>query len=103
MQEACGLIEKFTRGKSFEDYCDDPLIKSGVERQFEIIGEALSQALKMEPSLKDSITSASSIIAFRNRLIHGYSSVSNRLVWGIIELNLPSLGEELKQLLKDAL
>jgi uncharacterized protein with HEPN domain len=48
--EACDLIARFTDGKSFEDYHNDPLLRSAVERQFGIIGEALKMALQHDPN-----------------------------------------------------
>jgi hypothetical protein len=48
--EACRLVEEFTRGKSAADYAGDSLLRSGVERQLEIVGEALNQALRNHPS-----------------------------------------------------
>jgi uncharacterized protein with HEPN domain len=51
--------------------------------------------------LRESISTTSQIIAFRNRLIHGYASISNQLVWGVIESSLPALLLEIKDLLQD--
>jgi uncharacterized protein with HEPN domain len=100
MAEACGLIQTFVSGKSFEDYRDDPLLRSGVERQFEIIGEALGRLLEIAPELSERISDTRRIIAFRNRLIHGYASVADDIVWGILEGNLPKLKEEVQRLLE---
>ena len=72
---------------------------AAVERQFEIIGEALRLAIREEPDLAGLITNSSRIIAFRNRLIHGYAGVPSDVVWGILETNLPTLRTEVtKQL-----
>ena len=101
MAEACGLIETFVSGKSLDDYRADPLLRSGVERQFEIIGEALSRLLEMAPELSKRISDTRRIISFRNRLIHGYASVADDIVWGIVEGNLPRLKEEIQQLLEE--
>ncbi|HVA85942.1 MAG TPA: HepT-like ribonuclease domain-containing protein [Candidatus Saccharimonadales bacterium] len=79
--EACRLIEEFTRGASFDDYQRTVLLRSAVERQFEIIGEALSQALRYHPSLAGQTNESDRIIAFRNQLAHGYSSVADDVVW----------------------
>jgi uncharacterized protein with HEPN domain len=76
------------------------MLKSAVERQFEIIGEALKQLLEKYPSYKSEITNPSRIISFRNRLIHGYSSSSDEVVWGIIEKDLPILKSEINRLLE---
>ena len=100
MAEAAGLVEQFVAGKSFEDYADDALLRSGVERQFEIVGEALNQALRLDPALGQRITHARRIVAFRNRLIHGYASVANETVWGVVETSLPGLVRELQDLLE---
>jgi uncharacterized protein with HEPN domain len=99
--EACALIERFTAGRTFEDYEGDPLLRSGVERQFEIVGEALSRMLQLSPDLLPRVTDARRIVAFRNRLIHGYASVSNEVVWGVVEGNLPVLQREIQALLEE--
>ncbi len=57
-----------------------------MERQFEIIGEALSQALRLHPDLSNRFTDYRRIVAFRNRLIHGYAFVSGEVVWGVCPL-----------------
>lgn len=52
IDQACLLLKEFTGGKSFADYSTDAMLRSAVERQFEIIGEALGQALRTEPTLE---------------------------------------------------
>lgn len=99
--EACDLIAQFTAGKTFADYQKDPLLRSAVERQFEIVGEALSQAIQHDPKVAELISNSSRIISFRNRLIHGYSSISDHVVWGVLETNLPKLTREVKFLLEN--
>ena len=97
---ACELIRQFVAGKSFREYTSDAMLRSAVERQFEVIGEALKQALQLDPSLSERITDTGRIIAFRNRLIHGYASVSGEVVWGVVEKNLPILLAEVTSLLE---
>ncbi len=67
---------------------------------FWIIGEALKMALQHDPSLAVSISNTTRIISFRNRLIHGYATIADEVVWGVLETNLPVLIREVKQLLK---
>lgn len=100
--EASDLILQFTAGKTLADYQNDPLLRSGVERQFEIIGEALNQAIQYDPSVAELISNSSRIISFRNRLIHGYATISDHVVWGVLETNLPVLNREVKALLETA-
>ena len=76
------LLIEFTGGKTFTDYAADPLLRSAVERQFEIVGEALRAALQHQPELVANITDARAIIAFRNQLTHAYSAVDHSTVWG---------------------
>lgn len=70
-----------------------------MERQFEIAGEALHQLLRLEPNYAAHITDARRIIAFRNRHIHGYDSLADDIVWGVLETNLPVLRREVATLL----
>jgi len=99
-EQACALILDFSEGKSSDDYNQDPLLRSAIERQFEIIGEALNKALKIDPSLEKSISDVKKIIAFRNIIIHGYAAIDNARVWEIVKINLPVLNRELKEILE---
>ncbi|MFH0810944.1 MAG: HepT-like ribonuclease domain-containing protein [Pseudomonadota bacterium] len=74
--EAVVLLRQFTAGKTFGDYQDNPLLRSAVERQFEIVGEALNQLGRFNPELLSRISDARRIIAFRNVLVHAYASIS---------------------------
>lgn len=96
---SCRLLNEFTMGKSLENYSGDKLLQSAVERQFLIIGEALGRALKVEPDLLESISNIRRIINFRNILVHGYSSIEDETVWGIIENDLPVLCSTVQKLL----
>ena len=42
IEQASGLLLEFVAGKTVDDYLKNPLLQSGVERQFEIIGEAIN-------------------------------------------------------------
>ncbi len=88
---ACTLLAEFTDGKSFEDYKHSALLRSAVERQFQIIGEALNRLAKVDPQLGGTIPDLPRIIAFRNILVHGYASVDDRLVWQVVQDRLPEL------------
>ena len=101
IDQACSLIEQFTSRKAFADYTSDPMLRSATERQFGIIGEALSQLLRLDPGLAEHISESSRIISFRNRLIHGYSDVADELVWGVVESNLAILRREVAALLEE--
>lgn len=80
VRQACVLLDSFTKSKSLADYANDALLRSAVERQFIIIGEAFVQAEKLEPKLHLSISAFRQIIGFRNLLVHGYAVVSHPTV-----------------------
>ncbi|NOU22842.1 MAG: DUF86 domain-containing protein [Methyloglobulus sp.] len=101
-REAAAAILEFVAGKTFGDYARDRLLRSAVERQFEIIGEALNQLCKIEPQWADRIPDVPQIVAFRNLLIHGYASVNDLTVWRTIEESLPALYETVTSLLDEA-
>lgn len=91
-------IEQFTEEiSSFFDYESNLLIKRAVERELEIIGEAINRVLKIETNI--AIEHSRRIVDFRNRIIHGYDSVDDAVVWGILKMHLPKLKEEVENLM----
>ena len=98
---AADQIAEFVADKDFDAYRSDPLLRSGVERQLEIIGEALAQMVRRDPDTADAIPELSRIVAFRNILIHGYATVDDQVVWGVIETKLIPLRAALRALLGD--
>lgn len=99
--QAADLIANFTVDKTFADYGKEAMLRAAVEREFEIIGEALSQLSKLDQGIVSKISEHRRIIAFRNILIHGYAQVDDRLVWDIVENKLPTLHHEVAALLKN--
>jgi uncharacterized protein with HEPN domain len=94
-------IVQFTSGRSWEDFTRDLQLRSAVERQFEIIGEALRQLSRVDPALAASIPELPRIVAFRNILVHGYAIVDQSIVWKVIQENLPALRSHLAVLQGD--
>lgn len=85
--------------KIFEVFQNDLRTKRAVERNIEIIGEAMSRILKVESEIE--ISNSRKIVDVRNRIIHGYDSVSDDVIWGIVIRNLPILQKEVEELLKE--
>jgi len=85
------------RHKRFDEFTTDFLLKRAVERDLEIIGEAMSRILKEDPSF--SIENVKRIVGLRNQIIHGYDSVSDENIWGIIINHLPILKSEVNRLI----
>lgn len=97
--QAAERIARFAEGITFSEYETDEYLQSAIERQFEIIGEAINQLRRIDPDTASLIPGHARIIAFRNILVHGYANVDNRLVWGVLESDLPSLRATLGNLL----
>ena len=76
------------------------MVRAAVERQFEIIGEALGQLAKLEPETAGRIGDHGRIIAFRNILVHGYAGVDDMLVWDMVVTRLSDLRRDVDQLLE---
>ena len=83
--------------KEFAKYQNDLRTKRAVERNIEIIGEALNRILKRDETI--SISNSRKIVDTRNRIIHGYDSVSDDVIWGIVIRHLPILQTEIQELL----
>lgn len=85
------------RPKIFEEYISDTKTKRAIERNLEIIGEAVHRILKEDKNFK--LSNADKIIGTRNRIIHGYDKISDDLIWSIVINHLPKLKEEITRLL----
>lgn len=96
---AAQRIDRFVAGRDFARYLDDEMLRAAVERQFEIIGEALNRARRVDPGVSARIPELDRIVAFRNILIHSYATVDHRLVWGVVETKLDDLVATLRGLL----
>lgn len=96
---SCRAIQDFTSGKSFHDYAQTRQLRSATEREFEVIGEALNRLRKSAPEVSVKISSTEAIIAFRNRIIHGYDSVDDLIVWNTVQNDLPTLHGEVEKLI----
>lgn len=83
--------------KDFFQFEKDLKTKRAIERNVEIIGEAANRILKKQPDVQ--ITDIKKIIDTRNRIIHGYDSVSDDVIWSIVVKYLPKLEEEINDLL----
>lgn len=99
VHEATLRIREFIVTQDFETYSASVLVQSAVERQFEIIGEALNQLSKIAPDVASKIPDCGQIIAFRNILIHGYAVLDKVIVWKVIHQHLPALEKAVQNLL----
>jgi uncharacterized protein with HEPN domain len=99
IRQATARIQEFVGARTSDVYETDALLRSAVERQFEIIGEAINQLNRTEPAVASKISNHRRIIAFRNILIHGYASIDDRVVWDVIQKDLPVLEQEVRALL----
>ncbi len=96
---AADAITRFLEQKTFDGFVADDMLRSAVERQFEIIGEALAQLTKIDPAMAARIPDAGNAIGFRNILIHGYAKVDSRVVWEAATKSLPRLRKAVFSLL----
>ncbi len=83
--------------KSFYAFQNNTMLKRAIERDLEIIGEAINRILKENPAIE--ITGARKIVDLRNQIIHSYDTISDENIWGIIIKHLPKLKIEVDLLL----
>ncbi|HOE04109.1 MAG TPA: DUF86 domain-containing protein [Bacteroidales bacterium] len=99
IKESVDSIESFIgERKDYKLYLKNKMLRRAVEREFEIIGEALNKIEKIDSSVN--ISNKMQIINMRNRVIHGYDKIDNEIVWGTIIRHLPVLKQEVENLLK---
>ena len=92
-------IQNFTREMDFKAYHESPLTQRAVERDFEIIGEALNRIRKIDEQIFERVSEHQRIIGFRNVLIHGYDLIDDMIAWNAVENHLPLLVKEEREIL----
>ena len=102
VRRAVERIVRFTTGRSLDDYLADEMLAAAVERQFEIIGEALVALPRVAPEVAAMVPDLPQIVGFRNVLIHAYGDIDSKEVWGTIENDLPRLRDSVVELLRGA-
>ena len=91
-------IQEWCTRKTFADYESDRQFRRAIEREFEIIGEALSRLRQADEATAAKISELPRIVGFRNRIIHGYDAIDDATVWGIAIDHLPKLLREVESL-----
>jgi uncharacterized protein with HEPN domain len=94
VREAGESILQHTAGRSLAEYSADRFFRRAVEREFEIIAEALKRIEQLDPTTAARIPELRRIVDFRNRIIHGYDTVDDAVVWGVVQKHLPLLMKE---------
>jgi uncharacterized protein with HEPN domain len=97
IQESIQSIYDFLGEKrDFNEYKSNKLLRRGVERELEIIGEAVNRILQIDVNIN--ISNSRRIVDLRNWVIHGYDKVDDVIIWGIISRDLPKLKEQVDKL-----
>jgi uncharacterized protein with HEPN domain len=99
IRESIESIESYLGDKrDYNEYLNNKMLRRAVEREFEIIGEAMTKLDKISPEIP--ISSKKQIINIRNRVIHGYDKIDNEIIWGTIVRHIPILKTEIEKLTK---
>ena len=100
IHQSCLAITSFFEGKTIEEYQQNDMLHSAVERKCEIIGEAVNQIPQYDPSMDEQLTHARNSIGFRSRLIHGYD-INTEKARAVITSGLPPLTKDVGELLNE--
>ncbi|MFN3256758.1 MAG: DUF86 domain-containing protein [Ilumatobacter sp.] len=95
--ESARPIREYVAGQTLDDFRSDVGLRDRVERRFIRVGEALSQAAKLDPNLDEVLPELPRIVAFRNVLIHGYATINDEVVWQVANDQLDSMISQLDQ------
>lgn len=101
--EACDGIDLALAGIDGSAYESNRVVRSAVEREFIIIGEAIASLARTDPALAARITHARLIVGFRNRLAHDYAAIDDEAVLRIAQRDVPVLRGEVRALLEEVL
>ena len=99
IQESIDSIYEYLEDNwDFNYYKSNKLLRRGVERELEIIGEATNRILKIEDKIE--ISNSRRIVDLRNWVIHGYDKVDDVIIWGIVSKDIPELKKQVNNLIK---
>jgi uncharacterized protein with HEPN domain len=99
--ESCRAIRRYTDGVDFAAYLRNDMLRDAVERRLGIIGEALNRAQASDPALAGQIRELRRIVGLRNRVVHGYDTIDHKIVWTVVQRNVPLLQTRLADLLSE--
>lgn len=99
IKESIDSIENYLGDKrNFRIYSENKMLRRAVERELEIIAEAINRIDKLDQSIQ--ISSKKQIVGMRNRVIHGYDKIDNEIIWGTIIRHIPILKKDVEELMK---
>ena len=101
VQDCASFVVASSKGKDLSYYRRERLFRQAVERNLEIIGEAIGRISRYDAETASRISEHRRIIAFRNRLIHGYDLLDDELVWETVKAEVPALLSEVEGLLQE--
>lgn len=102
IQDASVCIIQWVANRTQQEYAADRMLRQAIERNFEIIGEAINRLRRVDPQTADRIGEYPQIVAFRNILAHGYDIIDPAITWGIIQRKLHVLKQDVDRLLAEA-
>lgn len=98
IQNSIDAVESYLKTvSSFDDYINSKMLRRAIEREIEIIGEAMNRILKLDPSI--SISNSRRIVDTRNKIIHGYDEVDDVVIYVIATKHLKDLRQEIEGLI----
>jgi uncharacterized protein with HEPN domain len=104
IQLAIGEIELYFENieKNFFEYQKNTMLKRAIERDLEIVGEAVNRIIKRDPGFVEKISNSKAIIGLRNQVIHAYDNISDENIWSILIYHLPKLKVDIDKLIEEA-
>ena len=89
--DACRAIQEYSTGMTLAVYREKRQLRSSIEREFEILGEALNRIDDADPSFREYLPEMGNIIGMRNRIAHGYDRIQDEIIWLAVETRVPNL------------
>ena len=99
--QASGAIDAFLYGIDFDAFDASDALTSQVYWKLSVIGEAANRALRIRPDLATDLPGLVNLAEVRNRVIHGYDSIDNLIVWTVVRVRIPPVIEQIHQLLSE--